>query len=59
MRSPVPPKTRGLCGTCKHDYRVRRDGRLPTHGRQRECGGSREWPQAYKAPGGKWKAALP
>jgi hypothetical protein len=51
---PVPPKTRGLCGTCGGDYQVRDDGRLPQH--RGGCDGSRQRPQAYRAPGGKWKA---
>ncbi len=58
MRDPVPPKTRGLCPACKRDYQVRDDGRLPWHGPRgkQRCTSSRQWPTAYRAPGGKWKA---
>lgn len=57
-RGPVPPKTRGLCGICYGDYEVRKSGKLPKHGPRYEphCPNSEKWPQAYRAPGGKWKA---
>ena len=58
MRNPVPPKTRGLCPACKRDYQVSDDGKLPKHGPRNgpSCDGGEKWPQAYRAPGGKWKA---
>lgn len=58
MRSTVPPKTRGQCGTCGGDYEVRKDGKLPKHGPRGEarCDGGEKRPTTYKATGVMWKA---